>query len=179
LSKVTPPSDYAESLRNFCAAVLKNNEQVTVYSNNYRAAHIRALQNIYLTVQLYLEPKIFSALAVVYVKHYPSTQWDLNIYGDSFHELLAAQTQGGKAKEADWSLLAMIARLEYAIGRAYYGYAKDERLSPYDRTIDNSGEFLFRLRQQHPYTRIAENLDINRDLVIRCIDSKIYLNNVD
>ena len=178
MTKTSQPLNYAESLQNFCASVLENNAKVTVYSNNYQAAHIRALQNIYLTVQLYLEPKIFSALALVYVQHYPPTQWDLNIYGEHFPKLLAAQTQSGKAKEADWTLLAMIAHIEHTISRAYYGYIeKDEQVPGYDKTVENSKEYLSLLSKQHPYISIADNLDINKALVIRCADTKIYIDN--
>ena len=171
------PSDYAEFLQNFCAAVLSSESKVAVYSNNYQGAHIRALQNIYLTVQHYLKPKLFSALALVYVQHYPPTQWDFNIYGKDFPELLAAQTRSSKAQEVDWQLLAMIARIEHAISRAYYGYiSNSEQLPLYTRAVSNT-KFISQLQKQHPYTKIANNLNINRSINIRYTRSKIYVGN--
>lgn len=169
--------NYAESLQSFCDAVIENKKEVAAYGNNYRGAHIRALQNTYLTVQHYLAPNIFSALAFTYVQYYPPTQWDLNIYGEDFPELLAAQTKSSKANEVDWMLLAMIARIEYAISRAYYGYTgKPEPLSPYTRSANND-KFIIRLQKEHPYTKIADNLDLNRTIIIRRIGSKIYISN--
>ena len=182
MNKKNQPSGYAESLQNFCNFVLENKEKVAVYSNNHHAVHIRSLQNIYLTVQNYLATEIFSALALVYAQHYPPTQWDLNIYGEDFHALLAAQTQGGKAKEADWVLLALLARIEHAISRAYYGYIEQyEQLPQYYQTVDNKcvPEYLAQLSKQHPYTKIASNLDLNYPLIIWCGEVKIYIANTN
>ena len=179
MNKTDQPPSYSESLQNFCDAVLENKEKVAVYSNNYRGAHILALQNIYLTVQHYLEAKIFSALALVYVQHYPPTQWDLNIYGENFSELLVAQTKSSKAKEVDWPWLAMIARIEHAISRAYYGYIpRSELLLPYTQTI-NSTDFIFQLRKHHPYIKVADDLDICRTIKIRRGNSKIHIEKTD
>ena len=179
MSKAQQPISYAESLQNFCDAVLNDNKKVAVYSNNYRGAHRLALQNIYLTVQHYLDANIFSALTLVYVQHYPPTHWDLNIYGEGFPELLAAQTQSIKAKEADWKLLATLARIEYAISCVYYGYAEQyEQIPPYLKAI-NSTDLVSELQKKHPYTKIADDLDINQ--AIRVMrpqpDSKIYIDN--
>lgn len=177
MSKTHHAISYAESLQNFCDAVLDDKQKVAVYSNNYRGAHIQSLHNTYLTVQHYLEPDIFSALTLVYVQHYPPTHWDLNIYGKDFSELLAAQTKSTKAKTADWTLLAMIARIEYAISYIYYGYSQQpERLPPYTRAISHT-DFILQLQKQHPYAKIADNLDISQTLIIRHSDSKIYINN--
>ncbi len=179
MNKARQPIGYAESLRNFCDAVLNDNKKVAVYSNNYRGAHRRALQNIYLTVQHYLDANIFSALALVYAQHYPPTHWDLNIYGEDFAELLAAQTQSVKAKEADWALLATLARIEYAISRVYYGYTEQyEQIPPHPQAI-NGTDFVSQLQKQHPYTKIADNLDINRTMRVLQpqTDSKIYIDN--
>ncbi len=179
MSKAHQPISYAESLRHFCDAVLNDNKKVAVYSNNYRGAHRLALRNIYLTVQHYLDANIFSALTLVYVRHYPPTHWDLNIYGEGFPELLAAQTQSVKAEEADWTLLATLARIEYAISRVYYGYTEQyEQIPPYLKAI-NSTDLVAELQKKHPYTKIADNLDINQTIRVRCpqVDSKIYIDN--
>ena len=179
MSKPHQPIGYAESLQNFCDAVLNDNKKVAAYSNNYRGAHRRALQNIYLTVQHYLDANMFSALTLVYLQHYPPTHWDLNIYGEGFPELLAAQTQSIKAKEADWTLLATIARIEYAIGRIYYGYTEQYEQIPPHPHATNSTDFIAQLQEQHPYTKIADDLDINQAIRVRHPhpDSKIYIDN--
>ena len=179
MSKAHQPISYAESLQNFCDSVLSDDKKVAVYSNNYRGAHRLALQNIYLTVQHYLDTNIFSALAVVYVQHFPPTHWDLNIYGEGFSELLAAQTQSVKAKAADWALLATLARIEYAISHVYYGYTKQyEPIPPYPQAI-NSTDFVCELQNKHPYTKIVDDLDINQTIRVRRpqVDSKIYIDN--
>ena len=177
MSTTNQPLGYVESLQFFCDAVLDDKEKVAVYGNNYRGAHIRALQNTYLTVQHYLEPDIFSALALVYVRHYPPTHWDLNIYGKDFSELLAAQTKSAKAQEADWIVLAMIARIEYAISHAYYGYShQHERISPCTHAVSHT-DFISQLQKQHPYAKIANKLDISQTVIIRRTDSKIHINN--
>ena len=179
MSKAHQPISYAESLRNFCDAVLNDNKKVSVYSNNYRGAHRLALRNIYLTVQHYLNANIFSALTLVYVQHYPPTHWDLNIYGEGFPELLAAQTQSVKAEEADWTLLAMLARIEYAISHVYYGYTEQyEPIPPYLKAI-KSTDLVSELQKKHPYTKIADDLDINQTIRVHRPqpDSKIYIDN--
>ena len=179
MSKAHQPISYAESLRNFCDAVLNDNKKVAVYSNNYRGAHRLALQNIYLTVQHYLDANIFSALTLVYVQHYPPTHWDLNIYGEGFPELLAAQAQSIKAEEADWTLLATLARIEYAISRVYYGYTEQyEPIPPYLKAI-KSTDLVCELQKKHPYTKIADNLNINQNIRVHRPqpDSKIYIDN--
>ena len=179
MSKAQQPISYAESLRNFCDAVLSDNKKVAVYSNNYRGAHRLALQNIYLTVQHYLDANIFSALTLVYVQHYPPTHWDLNIYGEGFPELLAAQTQSVKAEEADWTLLATLARIEYAISRVYYGYTEQyEPIPPYLKAI-KSTDLVSELQKKHPYTKIADDLDFSQTIRVRRPqpDAKIYIDN--
>ena len=93
--------------------------------------------------------------------------------------MLAAQTQSTKANEADWTLLATLARIEYAIGRAYYGYTKKyEQIPPHPQTTNNT-DFISQLQKQHPYTKIADNLHINQTIRIRYrhSDSKIYIDN--
>ena len=170
-------TNYTNSLKNFCAAVLENKPQVAVYSNNYLGAHIRALQNVYLTVQHYLEADVFSALALVYVKHYPPTQWDINIYGENFPRLIAAQTNSNKAGLVDWLFIATVAQIEHAISRAYYGYiSKYELLTPFTKTANNT-QFISELQKRHPYTKIEKNLVLNQVIEIQLIDYKIYLRN--
>jgi len=177
LSRPQPSPSYAQSLRQFCDAVLADDAAVSIYRNNYHGAHINALHNTYLTVQHYLEQKLFSALALVYVQHYPPTRWDLNLYGEHFAELIAAQTQSAKADAADWHLLARLAQLEHAISRVYYGYVRDyESLSPYPQVLTHT-QPVVQLQKQHPYTQIAADLILSQAITIRCGDTKIPIEN--
>jgi hypothetical protein len=123
-----PDLGYASSVEQFTSAVLSGDEPVTVYTQNYVGGHVRALQTTYPTVYSTLGDAPFAAIARVFTLHYPAAHWDINLYGEGFADLLSAQTQGGKADDFDWVLLATIARVEYAITLAYY--ADDDTEDP-------------------------------------------------
>lgn len=91
------------------------------YQINQRMLALNVLRNNFPTVEKILGESVFTSLAQVYGKYYPSTWWDVNIFGDQFAEFLASQINSAKADAYNWALIAEIAQLEYAfIDRYYY-----------------------------------------------------------
>lgn len=120
MSTVRPEACYAASLDGFCDAVLSMEAAVAPYSNNYLGNHARALGHVYPRVLARLGPETFAALSRVYAQHYPALEWDLNVYGAQFADLLAAQVLGARGAEFSWRALADEARSEYRQAKAYH-----------------------------------------------------------
>lgn len=165
-----PDSGYAAALGRFCAGVLGDDSAVQPYCNNYMGGHCRALQNTYPCIHTTLGGDTFNALARVYVQHYPPGHWDLNLYGETFPALLAAQAQGGRAAAFQWQWLACVAAIEFAITRAYY--ARD-RVDGGDISFavaaagePGAADIMCVLQQQHPFAAIARDLSLRLAVVV-------------
>lgn len=163
-------SEYRHSLQRFCDAVLAGDTVVEPYTRNYLGGHALALENTYPAVQCLLGNATFAALARVCAVHYPAVQWDLNLYGETFAVLLAAQAQGVKAADFDWCLLADLARIEYAITQVYYADELDgEPCTPLliaTKSIAENTCCVGELQRGHPGAAIAENLSLNRPVAV-------------
>jgi hypothetical protein len=174
-------SRYAASLQHFANAVMTGDEGVEPYTRNYIGAHVLALENTYPAVQSLLGSMTFGALARVYALHYQAVQWDLNIYGEAFAVLLAAQVQGAKAANFDWNVLAGIAQIEYAITQAYYadetGAGISTPLLIDILSIPENTSAHCELQQQHSGVGIAEDLTLNQTVVVWREDLRVHVSN--
>ena len=90
-----------------------------VYRNNAISGQIRALKSIYPACLRVLGEPCLRTLGRDYLASHPSTDPDLNQFGDRFPELLeqVIQTQAGFT---DYPYLPDLARLEWAWHQAYY-----------------------------------------------------------
>lgn len=158
---------YCATLDDFCV-VIDDPERQTVYSHNQLAVHQGALENNFLTTRSLMEPSLFDALAQVYVKHYPATDWDINLYGEQFPELIAQQHRSSKAHACNWQWLASIASIEYAICQIYYAdngnFERDGAYLIEPFMFKNSENIASLLQQHHPYITIAAVLDPNNTI---------------
>lgn len=109
---------YRQTLGTFIQSQL--NKCDSPYRNNIIGARCNALQSIFPTTCRTIGAHIFQALAAVYAQYYPSRQWDINIYGETFPHFLATQTSSKKAVDYAWENIADIAKIEYAINAMYY-----------------------------------------------------------
>lgn len=171
---------YTHALQRFCDAVTQEATEVSIYTNNYYGVHAQVLETIYAVVKLFLGEKFFTALAYSYAKHYPSSQWDINLYGASFADFVAAQTQSDKALDADWQQAATLARIEYAISQAYYDDDKTDATTarwvhPIGPALDP--KWVCDLQKQHPYLQTELNLKLNQAMAVWRADLKIQLSN--
>jgi len=162
---------YASAIAAFSDAVLQEGPSVEPYSDNYKGVHALALHNIYQCVQSLLGDAAFMALSRVYVRHYSPMRWDLNVYGERFYELVAAQIHGSKADAYDWEALSLLARIEYAMTVQYYSDADLHHGGEpvlLDTTLSDclSSEWLQRLAVLHPYADIAEGIIPGRPIAV-------------
>ena len=111
---------YARSLQNFSDLLVTGDAAVTPYTRNFIGGQVGALQTTFQCVCEALGAGKFAALARAYSIHYPSCEWDLNLFGSGFPELLLAQANNTRAAPCNWRLLAAVARLEYSIAATYY-----------------------------------------------------------
>ncbi len=133
--------NYEQSLSRFVDAVKANpsdddkntqlNGRLSPYRVNRRASALMVLRNNFPTVQALLGERIFSALSQVYANVFPSSWWDINVFGAEFPGFLKAQVNSPKGQEFNWLKIAEIAELEYAIIDRYYypGHATTEELT--------------------------------------------------
>lgn len=174
-------SNYANSLQHFCDAVSQGEAGVSIYTNNYYGVHAQVLETIYPIVKSFLGEKIFSALAYTYAEHYPSTQWDINLYGNKFADFVAAQTQSSKANDLDWEFVATLAQIEYAIVQAYYDDDAQDTANTVYWVAPNQHppepELIVNLQEQHPYAQISQTLVFNQPIAIWRADLKIQISN--
>ena len=178
---VAAPQRYAASLQRFYAAVLAGEQHLEVYSQNYLGAHVRALENTYPVTLELLGSATFSALAQVYVQHYPPQAWDLNVYGEDFDGLLQAQEQGGRAAEYNWRGVAATARIEFALTRAYYAADGPDpvaiHIPPDPQAQLDACAIGARLQQQHPFADIQQPLRLSGPVSIRRQGVRIRVDN--
>lgn len=114
---------YAALLDRFCNLQL---EESGIYGSQYLGRHIKALEQTFPRIRAKLGTDCFRALACVYVRHFPPQEWDINRYGVSFPDLLAAQCHSPRADQYDWEALAVAAQEDYTQTCRYYG-ASDEQ----------------------------------------------------
>ncbi|MGK0442990.1 MAG: hypothetical protein ACJA0N_002810 [Pseudohongiellaceae bacterium] len=166
---------YYDQLSQLTDAILRSEKVVDDYCHNYMGGHCQALQNTFPCTLEMMGNKTFSALAQVYIKHYPATNWDINLYGDGFGDFIAAQVMGPKADEFNWLLLAIVSRLEYAITCVYYAdneYSTCDdpfvlATAPTELTIINMDSFTpVMLNSFHPYVDICSVLMFNYPIAV-------------
>ena len=177
-------SAYNCALTAFADAVLEGRDDVAPYTNNYLGVHRMALGNIYLCVKEVLGDGSFAALAGVYVKHFPASQWDVNRYGERFSELLAAQVNGVKADAFDWPAIAALAAIEYAITEQYYAdndlkHGGEPTVIEAEATVQLHQGWIHRLAALHPYADIAARLSFESSVAVWREDLRIKVMPVD
>lgn len=187
-------AEYCTTLDHFCVAInepVMQQASMGTYSNNLLAAHQNALKNHFLATRLSMEPSLFTALAQVYVQHYPAMAWDINLYGEQFPNLIAQQTRSAKAQAYNWLWLASLASIEYAICKVYYAdnnqYQRDnayliESVSHQFSDNQPSGkqgtDIGTLLQQQHPYADISETLTVKKTIRLWRDNYRIQIENL-
>lgn len=171
---------YADSLLHFSSLVLKGDMLVEPYRDNFVGVHASALKNIYLFTAEMLGEHAFSALSQVYAQHYPTDQWDLNLYGVSLPGFLLAQQHGPRGADYNWSLISEVAHLEYLITQQYYAdfdlSLGGEKLCIEVHEIAKLKEEHFsHFNQLHPYTLISSEVIGARQICIWREDLKVVL----
>jgi hypothetical protein len=109
---------YWQSLDNFVEEQLLNDNEESTYRQGSLALKVNALTNTFASTRALLSDKIFDSLAQVFVKHFPSVQWDINAYGEPFAEFILSQKNSPKT-DVNWQLAAELASLEYLICSLY------------------------------------------------------------
>lgn len=112
------------------AANVHPQARLAVYRNNAIGVQILALQTIYPACLRILGEACFRTLGRDYLQAHPSTDPDLNRFGNRYPELLSGLQDGvGEHNSfADYPYLADLARLEWALHQAWF--AADS--SPFD-----------------------------------------------
>ncbi len=156
-----PPErpDYASTLQQFVAGLRAGEGSASPYSNNVYGGRRAVLESNFPALHRVLGAALFQPLAVAYAKHYPSRDWDINLYGELFPQLLAAQVNSPRADEVDWQALAQLAALEYIMLRCYYarGGANSAALTvPLEQWQSAAGltQLAAALRAGHPFARL-------------------------
>jgi hypothetical protein len=91
LSHSLPEDDFLNYLKP-CGNLLPK-QQLSIYQNNVRGALQTSLAQVYPVCRKILGENYFKQLASVYIKKYPSTCHDLNLYGESFSGFIHLQCQ--------------------------------------------------------------------------------------
>ncbi len=175
-------TNYARSLQGFCEALLRCDDRLACYSNNYYAGHVRALENTFPATFRLLHDQDFSALAQVYVEHYPAVSWDINLFGEHFSELIAAQIQSGRSSHYNWATIAAVASIEYGISSVYYAQERTftdktpYRISVGKDSVDSS-DIILCLQQQHPYADITPALKFSLTIALWRKEQRIKISN--
>ncbi len=184
---------YIQSLSDFSLAILHDEPGFEHYSNNYFVGHCEALTTVFPCVQVLLGEAVFSALAQVYVQHFPAEDWDLNVYGEGFPSFLEAQIHSSKSNEYDWALLGRIAALEYGISLVYYAKGvgegsfgqyelrelkcKQQNIEGVNQDIDPSVDFSLLIHQCHPYVDICKPFCLWESMVIMQVHDRLKIDN--
>ncbi len=92
--------------------------RLAIHRRNTCGACIAALRQTYPVVLAVVGPRCFDALASQYLAAYPSTDPDLNRYGDRFHRVLALAI--ARPQFTGLGYLPQLARLEWLWQLAYY-----------------------------------------------------------
>ncbi|MFT7559967.1 MAG: hypothetical protein ACI93R_001882 [Flavobacteriales bacterium] len=178
----------AEELDQFVNAILCQSKSdnacssLKVYENNFLSAKIQSLCLNYPCVTQLLGDEITAALSKVYAQHYPSQHWDLNVYGQSFHQFIAKQNLGPKAHLRPWEALGHLAQIESALVQCYYGYNRVQieafdlcdLFSLYGLTDQQLQQGLL---QSHPYLRCDKALHFNHRLEVSLVGHQLQLIN--
>ncbi|MCW3481473.1 putative DNA-binding domain-containing protein [Neisseriaceae bacterium JH1-16] len=90
-------------------------EGLAVYRNNYRAGLIDTVKSLYPVVAQLVGDEFLTGLAREYVRRTPSASGNLHRYGEAFSDFV-----GGFEPAAGLPYLPDVARLEWALHRAYY-----------------------------------------------------------
>jgi len=90
-------------------------EGLAVYRNNYRVGLIDTVTSLYPVTAQLVGDEFLTGLAREYVKRTPSASGNLHFYGETFGDFV-----DGFAPAADLPYLGDVARLEWALHRAYY-----------------------------------------------------------
>lgn len=94
-------------------------KSVAIYRNNMHSALARALQSIHPACHRILGAPYFNQLARAYAVQYPSRNGNLNHYGESFADFVAA-LRIEKKELADFPYLEDLIRLERQCHQAHY-----------------------------------------------------------
>lgn len=151
---------------------------ISPYRNNYLGAHKYALKNIYPAVHHCLGETVFFAMGKAYIDHYPPKDWDVNLYGELFSELLAAQENGKKGSEFSWQSLARLATLEYSITQLYYmpdNSTPRETKCVYELNADIINTKT--LQGLHPYCNFTASLNLSFPMFAWRENAKIQIHN--
>ena len=173
------PTPYARSLQGFSQLLVTGDASVAPYTANFIGGQVGALQANFPCACEALGSAIFAALARAYSVHYPSREWDLNLYGAGFHELLLAQQDNPRAAACNWRLLAAVARVEYGIAASYYaddgpataggtsdcGERGTARLLAADADLSQPWNTAA-LQRSNPFADIPGTLAFNREIAI-------------
>ncbi len=94
-------------------------QQLAIYQNNVHSALQKSLAQIYPVCKKILGEKYFKQLASFYIKNYPSTNSDLNVYGDHFSDFIGMQNQL-REELKDFPYLSDLVKLEWFYHQIYY-----------------------------------------------------------
>lgn len=144
---------YAAMLKNLLSQTIP---QTPSYQNNLIATRFRALQQHFRITHGLLGEKVFFAIANSYAQHVASKNWDINIYGESFADLIKQQIHSHKANKFNWAYIAWVANTEYQLLLLYYNDSDQPKISvkltiPY--CVDNKSliSLLIDFSQQYPW----------------------------
>ncbi len=137
------------------------NDPVSPYRRNIVGSRMRVLESIYPAIALILEENEFKALTLVYASHYPSTHWNINIYGEQFPQLLRAQSNGTRAHHHRWEQLADLAKVESIINQLYYAENHHRVTKQYRLCVTLRADDIVALVQTHPFVVLN---NISREL---------------
>jgi hypothetical protein len=102
-------------LEHFAGSSDSHSRKLALYRGNLHAAWSNALDNAYPVLKTLVGNDFFAGLAIFYGKAMPSQAGDLTHFGERLGEFLRTF-----APAADYPYFADLARLEWALHRAYY-----------------------------------------------------------
>ncbi len=140
---------YQQSLNSFVEEQLLENNEESTYRQGSLALKVNALFNTFASTRAMLTEKIFDSLAQVFVKHYPSNQWDINAYGEPFAEFILSQKNSPKT-DVNWELAAELASFEFLICTLYY----HEQNMAAEFTSSQIEQLVPLLTLHHPYLSV-------------------------
>ena len=117
IADISDKEIYWRQLSGFLADQAENHP---VYRSNRLLSLSGALESNFSVVRYLMGGDFFAALARVYVDHFPSTDWDINLYGDRYPSFIKAQEKSGRIIDYRWADLAWLAELEYRLLLLYY-----------------------------------------------------------
>lgn len=128
---------------------LTTETQLGIYRRNYTGSLQKVLQQIYPACYRILGPDYFHTLCRDYYLLHPSTDADLNIYGEHFNRLLQSQTESNERLNG-YEYLYDLATLEWNWHKSYY--AQNDSTFDFEQfsllSADQHSEVIFTL--SHP-----------------------------